>query len=66
MKRLLAILTLALAGAATTASAAYYYDYYEDNVTVTPTTSYQPEGPGWQPTYYTDTVTLLHSERDVV
>lgn len=57
MKRLLAILTLALAGAATTASAAYYYDYYEDNVTVTPTTSYQPEGPGWQPTYYTDTVT---------
>ena len=30
MKRLLPILTLALLGAATTASAAYYYDYYLD------------------------------------
>ena len=54
MKHLLAILIVALAGAAVTASAANYYDYYE-NVTVSPTTSttIYPE-PG--NVYYTSTV----------
>ena len=58
MKHLLATLVIALAGASMTASAAYYYDYY-DSVTVSPTTSFTRDvgNPDWFPTYYTDTVT---------
>ena len=56
MKHILAVLTVALAGAATTASAATFYDFY-NSVSVSATNSYQPEGTGWRPTYNTDTVT---------
>ncbi|MBR6240544.1 MAG: hypothetical protein IKQ82_03710 [Lentisphaeria bacterium] len=58
MKHILAALTVALAGAATTASAATFYDFY-NNVSVSDTESYNRDigDQYWFPKYYTDTVT---------
>ena len=64
MKHILSLLTIALLGAAATASAVdttlannYYYDYY-DTVSVSPTVPVHEEIPNtWTPTYTTDTVT---------